>query len=255
MGALDGRRVLITGAASGIGRATAALFAREGAVLALLDQDADGGRAAAQQIDPSGARARFVRCDVTRADECAAAVAQAVQACGGLDAVVHCAGVIVRRAVHELDEQAWDRVMDVNVKAVYLVTRCALPALRAAGGGSIITLGSGWGLVGGPRAAAYCASKGAVVLLSKAMAIDYGPEGIRVNCLCPGDTDTPMLRDEAHQLGEDEVRFLAASADRPLGRLGRPEDVAQAILYLVSDAAAYVTGATLVVDGGGLAGG
>lgn len=255
MGALDGRRALITGAAAGIGRATAALFARQGAALALLDRNAAGGQDAARQIEADGGRAHFVRCDVTRRADCEQAVAQAVETLGGLDVLVHCAGVIVRRAVHELDEHEWDRVLDVNVKGVYLVTRSALPALRAAGGGSIITLGSGWGLVGGRRAAAYCASKGAVVLLTKAMALDYGPEGIRVNCLCPGDTDTAMLRGEAAQLGEPEDEFLAEAARRPLGRVGAPEEIAQAALFLAGEASAYITGTTLVVDGGGLAGG
>jgi NAD(P)-dependent dehydrogenase (short-subunit alcohol dehydrogenase family) len=117
----------------------------------------------------------------------------------------------------------------------------------------MVTFGSGWGLKGGPRAVSYCASKGAVVNLTRAMAIDHGPQNIRVNCVCPGDTDTPMLRGEARQLGIDEGTFLASSAERPLARLGTPEDIAQAVLYLVSDASAWVTGASLVVDGGGIA--
>jgi NAD(P)-dependent dehydrogenase (short-subunit alcohol dehydrogenase family) len=126
--------------------------------------------------------------------------------------------------------------------------------MRQAGGGSIINTASGWGLVGGPRAAAYCASKGAVVLLTKAMAIDHGSDNIRVNCICPGDTDTPMLRSEAQQLGQPAEGYLAQAARRPLGRVGRPEEIAQAALYLASDASSFVTGTSLVVDGGGLAG-
>jgi NAD(P)-dependent dehydrogenase (short-subunit alcohol dehydrogenase family) len=132
--------------------------------------------------------------------------------------------------------------------------REVIPVMARAGGGSIINMASGWGLAGGPRAAVYCASKGAVVLLTKAMAVDHGAQNIRVNCLCPGDTDTNMLRNEAQQLGEPYDRFLAEATKRPLGRVGKPEEIAQAALYLASEAASFVTGAALVVDGGGLAG-
>jgi NAD(P)-dependent dehydrogenase (short-subunit alcohol dehydrogenase family) len=144
--------------------------------------------------------------------------------------------------------------MAVNVKSVFLLSQCAIPVMARAGGGVIINMASGWGLVGGRKAAAYCASKGAVVLLTKAMALDHGQQNIRVNCVCPGDTDTPMLRNEARQLGESEDDFLAEAAQRPLQRIGRPEDIAQAVLYLASDVSSFVTGTALVVDGGGLAG-
>ena len=253
MGALQGKRWLITGAASGIGRAAADLFAREGASVLLADLDADRGRRTADDITAAGGRAIFSECDVTRDRDCAQAVAQAVEAFGGLDGLMNSAGMVIRRPVTELEEADWDRVMDVNAKSVYLMSKAAIPAMGA--GASIINLGSGWGLVGGPRAAAYCASKGAVVLLTKAMAIDLGPGAIRVNCLCPGDTDTPMLREEARQLGLTETEFLTQSARRPLGRIGRPEEIAQAALFLASDASSYMTGAVLLVDGGGLAGG
>src|SRR6266849_7168500 len=128
------------------------------------------------------------------------------------------------------------------------------PLIAQAGGGSIINMASGWGLAAGPRAAVYCASKGAVVLLTKAMAVDHGPQNIRVNCICPGDTDTAMLRTEAQQLGEASDWFLAEAAKRPLGRVGTPEEIARAALYLASDASSFVTGTALVVDGGALAG-
>jgi NAD(P)-dependent dehydrogenase (short-subunit alcohol dehydrogenase family) len=145
-------------------------------------------------------------------------------------------------------------VMAVNLKSIFLLSRLVVPIMIKNRGGSVINMASGWGLAGGARAAAYCASKGAVVLMTKAMAVDHGKQNIRVNCLCPGDTDTAMLRDEAHQLGEKTDRFLNESAHRPLGRLGKPEEIARAALFLASDASSFVTGAALVVDGGGLAG-
>ena len=151
-------------------------------------------------------------------------------------------------------EAEWDRVMAVNVKSIFLLSKYAIPFMVRAGGGVIINTGSGWGLVGGRNAVSYCASKGAVVNLTRAMALDHGDLNIRVNCICPGDTDTPMLRNEARQLGATDEAFLVEAAQRPLRRIGRPEDIAQAALYLATDASSFVTGTTLVVDGGGLAG-
>jgi NAD(P)-dependent dehydrogenase (short-subunit alcohol dehydrogenase family) len=255
MDSLKAKSALITGAASGIGRAIALTFAGEGASVAIADRDTTKGQSVAREIEQLGGSSFFVACDVTRADDCRKAVEQTAETFGKLDLLVNNAGIIARRSVVELDEKDWDRVMDVNVKSVYLMSKYAVPIMRAGGGGSIINTSSGWGLVGGPDAAVYCASKGAVVLLTKSMAIDFGSDGIRVNCLCPGDTNTNMLREEAHQLGEAEADVLAASANRPLGRVGTPEDIAKAALFLAADQSAYVTGTNLVVDGGGLAGG
>ncbi len=254
MGSLTGKRALIAGGASGIGRATALLFAREGAAISVVDLDEVGGRAVGKEIDHEGSRAIFVPCDVTQAGDCQRAVKQTVRDLGGLDVLVNSAGIIRRANVLETTEAEWDQVMAVNVKSVFLLSKYAIPVLAEAGGGVIINVASGWGLVGGPRAAAYCASKGAVVQLTKSMALDHGRQNIRVNCICPGDTDTPMLRDEARQLGEPMEQFLADAAERPLGRVGRPEDIAEAALYLASDASSFVTGTALVVDGGGIAG-
>jgi NAD(P)-dependent dehydrogenase (short-subunit alcohol dehydrogenase family) len=254
MSSLAGKRALITGGASGIGRATALLFAREGAAVSVVDLDEKGGRGVARLVEEEGGRAIFVRADVTQASECRAAVERTVSSLGGLDILFNNAGIIRRATVVELTEGEWDQVMAVNVKSTFLFSREAIPLMAEAGGGVIINTSSGWGLAGGPRAAAYCASKGAVVLLTKAMAIDHGPQKIRVNCICPGDTDTPMLEDEARQLGQPMQPFLKESADRPLRRIGTPEDIAQAALYLAGDASSYVTGTALVVDGGGLAG-
>lgn len=251
---LSGKRALITGGASGIGRATALLFAREGAAVCLVDLNEEGGEAVVRTIEEEGGRAVFVRADVTRASECREAVEQTVSSLGGLDILFNNAGIIRRATVVELTEEEWDQVMAVNLKSIFLLSKYAVPVMRDAGGGAIINTSSGWGLVGGPNAVAYCASKGAVVLLTKAMAIDHGPQNIRVNCICPGDVDTPMLRNEARQLGQPADRFLEESADRPLRRIGTPEEIAEAVLYLASDASSYVTGTALVVDGGGLAG-
>ena len=240
MGSADGGRAIVTGAASGIGRATAELLAAEGAAVVLADVNAEAGETAAAGIRARGGRALFVRCDVTSSADCA-------------DILCNNAGIIRRADVVETTEDEWARVMAVNVTSVFLMSKHAIPVMAAGGGGAIVNTGSGWGLKGGDRAASYCASKGAVVNLTRAMAIDHGPQGIRVNCICPGDTDTGMLREEARQLGEPEAAFLAGAADRPLARIGTPEDIARAMLFLVTEASGWVTGTTLVVDGGGLA--
>ena len=252
--ALQGKVALITGGASGIGRATALLFAREGAAVAVVDRDEAGGQAVADTIVRDGGHALFECADVARAADCQRVVERTARELGGLDILFNNAGITRRATVLELSEADWDRVMSINVKSVFLLCKYAVPLMRQAGGGSIINTASGWGLVGGPKAVAYCASKGAVVLLTKAMAIDHGGDNIRVNCICPGDTDTPMLRDEARQVGEPGDRYLAEAARRPLRRVGRPDEIAQAALYLASDVSSFVTGTSLVVDGGGLAG-
>jgi NAD(P)-dependent dehydrogenase (short-subunit alcohol dehydrogenase family) len=254
VGALVGKRALITGGASGIGRATALLFAREGAAVVVADVDESGGQAVVHDILGHGGQAVFVRCDVTRAADCQRAVEQAVALFGGLDILFNNAGIIRRTTVLDITEEEWDRVMAVNVKSIYLMSRYAVPVMAAEGGGAIVNTASGWGLAGGRNAVSYCASKGAVVNMTRAMALDHGPQNIRINCICPGDTDTGMLREEARQLGATEADFLAGAADRPLGRIGTPQEIAQAVLYLASDASSFVTGAALVVDGGGLAG-
>jgi NAD(P)-dependent dehydrogenase (short-subunit alcohol dehydrogenase family) len=251
---LDAKIAIITGAASGIGRATALLFAREGASVVLTDINESAGQAVATEIAAHGGRAIFEAGDVTRAADCQRMIERAVREFGGIHVLFNNAGIIRRASVVELSETDWDRVMAVNVKSMFLMSRQAIPLMAAAGGGSIINTASGWGLAGGPRAAVYCASKGAVVLLTKAMAIDHGPQNIRVNCICPGDTDTAMRRNEAQQLGESNDKFLAEATKRPLGRVGKPDEIAQAALYLASEASSFVTGTALVVDGGGLAG-
>lgn len=254
MAELSGKRALITGGASGIGRATAKLFARRGAGICIADVDAAAGQGVADEIIIEGGRAIFVRCDVSSAVECQSAVQQMVAEFGGIDILFNNAGIIRRASVVDTTEDEWDRVMAVNVKSVFLLGKCVVPHMDKEGGGVIINISSGWGLVGGRNAASYCASKGAVVQLTRAMALDHGAQRIRVNCICPGDTDTDMLRNEAQQLGETEDAFLAEAADRPLQRVGMPEDIAQAALYLASEASSFITGTTLVVDGGGLAG-
>ncbi len=253
MDTLKNKVALITGGASGIGRATAILFAQEGAAVVIADIDEEGGQAVVKEIEAAGGRAFFIACDVTKAQDCKQAVEAAVATFGGLDILFNNAGIIRRADVLTTTEAEWDRVMEVNVKSVFLMSKYAIPHMERRGGGAIINNSSGWGLKGGRKAVSYCASKGAVVNMTRAMAIDHGPQNIRVNAVCPGDTDTPMLREEAKQLGQQEDEFLAEASIRPLGRYGKPEEVAAAVLFLASEAASYITGAVLVVDGGGLA--
>jgi NAD(P)-dependent dehydrogenase (short-subunit alcohol dehydrogenase family) len=250
----EGKVVLLTGGAHGIGRATAIRFAEAGASVTVCDVQEDKGQETVSLIEGTGGRALFVRCDVTSAADCEAAVNKTVETFGGIDVLFNNAGITRRANVVGTTEEEWDAVMAVNVKSMFLMSKYAVPQLIKRGGGAIVNTSSGWGIVGGANAVSYCASKGAVVLLTKAMACDHGKDNIRVNCVCPGDTDTPMLRNEAKQLGLEEEALVNEGHLRPLGRVGQPEEIADAVLYLASDASSFVSGTSLVVDGGGLAG-
>ena len=253
-GLLKDKVVIITGGASGIGKAVALLFSREGATVAIVDIDEPNGQAVVQSIVESGRKAVFLHCDVTNMVECRSAVDRVLKEHGKISVLFNNVGIIRRASVVDTTEEEWDKVMATNVKSVFIFSKYVIPIMAKAGGGVIINTASGWGIVGGEKAASYCASKGAVVLLTKAMALDHGPQNIRVNCICPGDTETPMLYSEARQLGIDKEEFLAEAKQRPLQRIGKPEEIASAVLFLASDASSYVTGTALVVDGGGLAG-
>jgi len=250
---LEGKVAIITGAASGIGLATAKLLAEMGAKVALLDIEETKGKKAEEKIKKLGRKAKFYCCDVTSILDCKKTTEDVYREFGKIDILFNNAGVTRRKDVVELNEEEWDLVLKVNLKGIYLLSSYVIPHMIKNGGGSIINTGSGWGLKGGSKAAAYCAAKGGVVNLTRAMAIDHGRQNIRVNCVCPGDVDTPLLHEEATQLGEDEAEFLKKAADRPLNRIGQPEDIAKAVLYFASDMSSWVTGAILVVDGGGLA--
>ncbi|MHA2224425.1 MAG: SDR family NAD(P)-dependent oxidoreductase [Candidatus Hodarchaeales archaeon] len=250
---LEGKVAIITGAASGIGLATSNLFSKLGASIALIDINESRGINAAAQILETGGKAKFFCCNITSDDECKQSIEEIKKEFGKIDILFNNAGVIKRKNIVELNEKDWDTIIDINLKGIYLMSRHVIPIMIEAKGGSIINTGSGWGLKGGPSALAYCASKGGVVNMTRAMAIDHGKQGIRVNCVCPGDIDTPMLRGEAQQLGIAEEKFMREAADRPINRVGNPLDVAYAVLFLASDLSSWVTGTNIVIDGGGIA--
>ena len=254
MGTLDGKVALITGGTSGIGRATALLFAAEGARVAITGRDEARGAAVVRKLGELGAEGLFVRADVRIAADCERSVAQTVGRWGRIDVLFNNAGVYVENDVVGCDEDEWDLQVDTSLKGTFLMSRSALPHMIAQGSGAIVNCASGWGLVGGIRGAAYCAAKGGMVVLTKAMALDHGPQGIRVNAVCPGDTETPMEFADAERKGVTWEEYTAwASEGRALGRMGRPEEVARAVLFLAGDDASYITGAALPVDGGGVA--
>lgn len=244
---------VVTGAASGIGLAAATLLAEVGSKVILLDINEENGQKAAAELQSKEYQVEFLRCDVTNASDCISVRNHIEANYDTVDVLFNNAGVIRRKSVVELEEAEWDLVIDVSLKGVFLLSKYLIPLMEN-GGGSIINTGSGWGLKGGDQAAAYCAAKAGVVNLTKAMAIDHGPQNIRVNCICPGDTDTPLLRSEAKQLNLQEDAFLVSSAKgRPLERLGTPQDIAKSVLFLASDLSSWVTGTNVIVDGGGLA--
>jgi NAD(P)-dependent dehydrogenase (short-subunit alcohol dehydrogenase family) len=250
---LSNKVSLITGAASGIGRAAATLFAREGAKIALLDIDEVGGQAAADEIDGLGGEAAFFRCDVSSAAEVERAVNAVLERFGGVDVLYNNAGIgyaagITIGTVDDIPEANWDRVLDVNLKSVYLVSHFVVPAMKKSGG-SIIHTSSIMGVRGLPGADAYTAAKGAIVALTRAMAKHLGQFGIRVNVICPGPVDTPLIA----PMTSNPEWLRRECGGIPLGRIGKPEEIASVALFLASDEASFMSGAVVVVDGGGTA--
>ena len=249
MGRLAGKVAVITGAGSGMGAVAAELFAAEGASVVVADAVEPGGSATAARIVSSGGRATFVRVDVTRSDEVAAMIDRATQAFGGLHVLYNNAGIFPADDGGTLDtpEATWDRVMDVNLKGVWLCCRHGIPAMLASGGGSIINVASFVALMGAATAQiAYTASKGGVLSMTREIAVEYARKGIRANALCPGPIETPLLA----ELLSDPGRRARRMVHIPIGRLGQAEEIANAALFLASDESSLMTGASLVVDGG-----
>jgi len=251
---LTGKVALITGGNSGIGAATARLFAAEGASVVIVGRSEASGNRVLAEIQAAGGEALWIACDVRNAAEARRAVQWTQREFGRLDILFNNAGIILRKNVLDMSEEEWDNNLDTNLKSAFLFAKYALPSMIAQHSGVIINNGSGWGLQGGANAASYCASKAGLVNLTRAMALDHSAQGIRINCICPGDVDTPMLDDEAHQLRRARAAIVADGALRPMGRIGTAEEVARSVLFLASDDSSYMTGAVLIVDGGGTAG-
>lgn len=247
---LAGKVAFITGAGTGIGRACAELFAREGARVALAGRRREPLDATAAAITAAGGEALALPCDVAKADEVEQAIAGTVKRFSRLDVVVNNAGALHVATATETSEDDWDRLMATNLKGPFLVSRQAVKQMRRSGGGSIVNIASVLGLVAMPRRAAYAASKGGLVLLTKAMAIDHAAEGIRVNCICPAIVETELVAGLFAGQPDPEAARCARAQTIPLGRFGQPMDVAQLAVFLASEESAWITGAAIPVDGG-----
>ena len=251
---LEGKVALITGGTSGIGTASAELLAKEGAAVVITGRSRERGEAIAQAINDDGGTAMFIQSDVCIAQDCRQAVEQTLDRFGRIDVLFNNAGVFHPKTIPDCTEEEWDETIDSSLKGAFLMSKYALPSMIERGSGSIIHTSSGWGILGGDKAASYCAAKGGLIVMAKAMAIDHGPDGIRVNCVCPGDVETPMLFDDAEKRGMTWEEYKAGAGDRPLGRIGTTDEIARAVLFLASDDSSFITGEALVVDGGGVAG-
>ena len=247
---LEGKLAVITGAATGIGRATALLFAREGAAVVIGDVNEAGGRQTAADIETEGGHAWFNRCDVTQATDMETLMRVAAETMGGIDVVVNNAGAQRSGPVTDFAEDEWDLLMRVNPKSCFLGVKYGVPHLRERGGGVIVNVASLAGLKGGPGMSAYSASKGAIVAFTKALAPELAPDGIRINAMCPGWIDTPFNQPAIDFMGGRDAQAQVVQQIVPLQRQGTPEEIASGMLFLASNASSYMTGQMLVIDGG-----
>lgn len=255
MSRLLNKAALITGGTSGIGEATARLFAREGAKVAITGRRREPGERVAGEINAWGGEAIFVEADVTRGDDCRRTVDEVLAKFGHIDILFNNAGIVTRGALEETSEDDWQYTFEVNVKGAYLMTKYVLPIMRAHGEGVIVNNASDWGIVGGPGYTAYSASKGAVVMMTKSVALEVARDHIRVNAICPGDTYVERWR--ADEYGDRALSFeenLKAMGEAlPIGRVGTVEEIARAVLFLADNDSSFMTGAALIVDGGNTA--
>ena len=252
---LENKKAIVTGGAGGIGRATSIALAAEGAAVAVVDLNAEAAEAVAAEIREAGGTAVAIAADVASEADIESVVAGTVAEFGGVDVVFNNAGIIRRTTAVETTVEEWDRVFGVNVRSIFLMCKHVVPIMEAAGGGSIINTGSGWGLKGGGQAISYCASKGGLTLLTHSLALELAPHGIRVNTVAPGNMLTEMHLDDLRVAAADRGTSLDAEVERvratiPLGRIGTPEEVAWWAAALCSRYAGWITGETLVVDGG-----
>ncbi|MEK4236008.1 short-chain dehydrogenase [Paenibacillus odorifer] len=247
---LKDKIIIITGAGSGIGKSTAALFASEGATVIIADVQEDSGKAAVTEIEATGGNAMFIPCDVTDASSTTVMADQVFNTFGRIDVLFNNAGISGVGAVHEVSEEVWERVMRVNVTGVFLTCKAVLPYMMKTKKGSIINMSSGIAEIGVAERASYSASKGAVLSLTKAMQVDYAPYGIRVNALLPGTIMTPFVEGYLKTSLDPEASVAAIKRRQLSGELGKPEDVARAALFLASDESGFVMGSPLYVDGG-----
>jgi len=248
---LKNKVALITGGGSGIGLATARLFLKEGAKVAISDISEKNGKRALSELKKLSPHAIFIHGDVSKEEDAKRMVKETVSKFGKLDILVNNAGILIEKTLEELTVEEWDRIMAINVRGIFLVSKYAIPEIRKSGGGAIVNNASCNALVGDYGDPAYCASKGAVGLLTKAMGLDYAKDNIRVNAVCFGEICTPMTKQEARTRGMPFKEYCRKVGElHPMGRLGTPEEAARAILFLASDEASFMTGALVPVDGG-----
>jgi len=246
---LEGKVAIVTGAGSGIGKATAELFAREGAKVAAVDWNTESGQQTVQTIRRAGGESLFCPADVSKARDVESVVRQVQEHYGRLNILVNNAAIALMGQLVDTTEEVWDKVQSVNLKGVFLGCKFAIPAIIASGGGAVVNMASILGFVGDPDMAAYCAAKGGVIALTKVAALTYGPKGVRVNCICPGDVDTPMVQDYFNHSPDPNRARQEISSKYALRRIASPEEIARVALFLASDESSFVTGSMLVVDG------